>query len=269
MATAGGHRPPLRRWHGTGVGAACGRPSGPAPRFPPLFCALPLCVILSGAKNPFPPSLCVTGILPQSPSVTAPSKREPKTRDTDSSAYGLRMTGWGRGSFLCGARTTRRANRSHMATAGGHRPPLRRWHGTGVGAACGRPSGPAPRFPPLFCALPLCVILSGAKNPFPPSLCVTGILPQSPSVTAPSKREPKTRDTDSSACGLRMTWTGSVVLLFVWGATTRRANRFPMATAGGRRPPLPQCFTVLVGAAFGRPSGFPPPDPGRAMIAPP
>ena len=43
-------------------------------------------VILSGAKNPHPPSFCVTGTLPQSPSVTAPSEREPRTRVTDSSA---------------------------------------------------------------------------------------------------------------------------------------------------------------------------------------
>ena len=115
--SAGGHRPPLRKRKSARVGAACGRPSGPAPRFLPSFCALPLCVILSGAKNPYPPSLCVTGILPQSPSVTAPSKREPKTRITDSSACGLRMTGMGRGSSVCGARRPRRARRRPRRTA--------------------------------------------------------------------------------------------------------------------------------------------------------
>ena len=40
------------------------------------------------------------------------------------------------------------------------------------------------------------------------------------------------------------------------GAPGRRAphkKRFRIGAAGGRRPPLPKCFSVLVGAAFGRP----------------
>ena len=58
----------------------------------------------------------------------------------------------------------------------------------------------------------------------------------------------KDGSTDSTACGLRM--TGSVVLLFVWGATTRRANRSRMATAGGRRPPLPAPCAVCMGGLW-------------------
>ena len=49
---------------------------------------------------------------------------------------------------------------------------------------------------------------------------------------------------------------------FVWGATTRRAKRPRMATAGGRRPPLRMRPKDGVGAAFGRP-------PGRAPRFPP
>ena len=45
---------------------------------------------------------------------------------------------------------------------------------------------------------------------------MTGILPQPPAAAAPSEREPRTRDTDSSACGLRMTGErGNVVVLCV------------------------------------------------------
>ena len=62
----------------------------------------------------------------------------------------------------------------------------------------------------------------------------------------------KKRSTDSSPSAQN----DRVVAWFfsVWGATTRRANRSRMATAGGRRPPLPHLCGVFVGAAFGRPA---------------
>ena len=57
--------------------------------------------------------------------------------------------------------------------------------------------------------------------------------------------------TDSSACGLRMTGRG--VMLLCVGRDDPAPHEAPYRTAGGQRPPLPQCFSVFVGAACGRP----------------
>ena len=73
----------------------CGARRLGAPSYSVILNVPSLCHSERQRRIRFPPSLCMTGILPQSPSVTAPSRREPRTRDADSSAFGLRMTRWG------------------------------------------------------------------------------------------------------------------------------------------------------------------------------
>ena len=55
-------------------------------------------------------------------------------------------------------------------------------------------------------------------------------------------------------------------MFFVWGATTSARQEAPHRTAGGRRPPLPQCFSVFVGAACGRPPKQLPLDGGAVWL---
>ena len=110
---------------------AKGAPSRRAPRkearsFPPRHSEA------ARPKNPHPPSLCGTGILPQPPAAAAPSEREPK-----------------------GAPSRRAPRKEARSFSPRH-------------SEAARP-----------------------KNPHPPSLCGTGILPQPPAAAAPSEREPK------------------------------------------------------------------------------
>ena len=194
-----------------------------------------ICVILSGAKNPFPSSFCVTE----------------RYKDGGCGFFGLWPQNDGERcvALFCGARRRRRKLRIPHPAASGRLRPLRcsgspserrsafRWvpHSASLGSH-GAPVLRPPAQLPLDGGavrlrrtegvnrrdLPSAVILSEAKNPFPPPLCVTGVLPQRGSQRARRVVAPH-----------KIGW--------------RRA-------AGGRRPPLRSIRRKGgAGAAFGRP----------------